>query len=99
MRSDDDYGDSADENLFSYFDEILKKPTLQEWFGWDDTQKKFLNQDRIREFYSWIVRLTDEDDGEEREVQRSEEPLTSETLKKFVAEPRAWRCCEGQTAP
>jgi hypothetical protein len=94
MKSDEDYGESADENLFSYFDEILKKPALQEWFGWEDNQKKFLNQDRIREFYSWIVRLTDDDDGEERDPKIGR-AIDVRDLERVIAEPRALAVLRG----
>jgi hypothetical protein len=94
MRNDEDYGDSSDENLFSYFDELLKKPSLREWFVWDDTQKQFLNQDRIREFYSWIVRITDEDDGEQRDPKIGR-AIDVRELERVVAEPRALAVLRG----
>jgi len=93
MKNDEDYGESAQEKLFSYFDEILKRPSLRDWFGWDDAQKKFVNGERIREFYSWIIRIEDED-GEEKEP-KIDRAIDVRELERIVSEPRALAVLRG----
>ena len=55
MRKDEEYGEFATPKLYTYFDEVLKKPTIKQWLGWNDTTEKFESNERLLEFYSWIV--------------------------------------------
>jgi hypothetical protein len=59
MHQDEEYGDSATPKLYSYFEEVLKKPTIKLWLGWSDTTNQFENKDRLLEFYSWIIPTED----------------------------------------
>jgi hypothetical protein len=62
LRKDDDYGDKAKPALFSAFDEAFKLPTLRDgWLEWDDEKGRFLNEQRRKLFYSWLVGAEDED--------------------------------------
>jgi len=54
FKNDDEYGEYAQNKHFSIFEEVLKKPTLKEFFDWCDTEKKFKNEERIKIFYEWI---------------------------------------------
>jgi len=64
MRNDDEYADEADPKLYSYFEEVLKRPVVKDWLGWKDEERKFTNEQHLREFYGWMVGDTGED-GEE----------------------------------
>lgn len=61
MRLDEEYSDSADPKLYSYFEEILKRPAVKNWLGWNDDERKFTNEQHLREFYGWMVGETTED--------------------------------------
>lgn len=63
MKSDEEYGDYVDAGLYSYFEEIFKRPKLREWLKWDDEAQKFTNAVNLREIYGWIVGEPN-DDGE-----------------------------------
>jgi len=55
MKEDDEYGDFAVPQKYSYFEEIMRQPTVKDWLGWKDEQQKFVNEDRMRKFYSWMI--------------------------------------------
>jgi hypothetical protein len=62
MRKDEDYGDKAKPALFSAFDEAFKLPNLRDgWLECDDENGRFLNEQRRKLFYSWLVGAEDED--------------------------------------
>jgi len=54
FKEDDEYWEYAKNNHFSIFEEILKKPVLKEYFGWNDSEQKFKNENNIKMFYDWI---------------------------------------------
>ena len=55
MSNDEEYGLSAKPKMYSYFDEVLKKPVIKQWLGWNDNKAQFDNTEQLSEFYSWIV--------------------------------------------
>lgn len=61
MSADEEYGEYAQPKLYSYFEEALKRPNVKQWLGWSDEKEKFIIEENIREFYSWIVSPEGED--------------------------------------
>jgi len=61
MKKDEEFGEYAQPKMYSFFEEIFKKANLKSWLGWNDDNGKFLNEERLGEFYNWIVNI----DGEE----------------------------------
>lgn len=61
MKQDEEYGEFAQPKLYSYFEEVFKRATLRSWLGWDDNQERFLNEEKIKEFYGWITPRGDGD--------------------------------------
>ncbi len=55
MKGDEEFGEFAEPRMYSFFEEILKRPVLKNWFGWSDEKEHFTSEGRIREFYSWIT--------------------------------------------
>ena len=55
MKADEEYGDSAEPKMYSYFEEIFKRATLRDWLGWSDESERFTDQGKLSEFYSWMV--------------------------------------------
>jgi hypothetical protein len=55
MKNNEEYGEFATPKLYSYFDEALNKATIKKWLDWNDTSNQFENNERLLEFYSWIV--------------------------------------------
>ncbi|MES2201221.1 MAG: hypothetical protein V4498_03120 [candidate division FCPU426 bacterium] len=54
MRSDEEYGEFAEPKLYSYFEEVFKRPNVRGWLGWSDDKQKFEKNSELREFYSWM---------------------------------------------
>jgi hypothetical protein len=63
MSKDEEYEEYADPKLYSYFEEVLKRPTVKNWLGWKDEAKKFTNEEHLQEFYGWMVGEADEEGG------------------------------------
>lgn len=55
FKQDEEYGSYFKNSFFSHFDEILKKPALRTFFGWNDDSYKFENLANIRRFYDWLL--------------------------------------------
>ena len=60
MKANEEFGDFAEPRMYSYFEEVQKRANLRNWFGWSDEHEIFTNDERINEFYSWIVPSDDE---------------------------------------
>ena len=68
MKADEEYGEKAHPELFSYFEEAHKRPNIREWLEWDEGSEQFKNNNNLREFYSWIVPGPD---GEKQKIPRA----------------------------
>ncbi len=55
MKSDEEYGEFAEPKMYSFFEEILKRPTIKKWLGWSDEAERFTSDERLHEFYGWII--------------------------------------------
>jgi hypothetical protein len=55
MSEDDEYGEFAVPDLYAYFDELVKRPSVRNWVGWDNDAYAFTDEERASEFFSWIV--------------------------------------------
>jgi hypothetical protein len=85
MRNDEEYGESATPKMYSYFEEVLKKPTIRQWLGWNDNTEKFENNEELLEFYSWIV------PSENNESPKLSEALKVRDLGKIIQDDNAMR--------
>ncbi len=55
MRADEEYGEYAQPNRYSYFEEVFKRSNVRDWLGWKDEERRFTNPPALREFYGWMV--------------------------------------------
>jgi hypothetical protein len=55
FKSDDEYSSKWKHSYFSYFDEVLKRPVLRTYLGWEEEKFLFMNQNNLHRFYDWIV--------------------------------------------
>jgi hypothetical protein len=56
MEEDEEFGESVTPELYSFFEEVMKKPYLRDqWLRWSDEENKFTYEENLRLFYSWIV--------------------------------------------
>ena len=65
MEESEDYGEFAGAHYYTYFDEVLKRPAVRQWLGWDEQAALFQEDDNLQSFYSWIT-PDDELDGGRR---------------------------------
>jgi hypothetical protein len=76
--------------MYSYFEEVFKRPNVRDWLAWSDNDGRFINTQRLREFYGWIVGETDpdEEDGERREPKFTEAKNVRD-LSRFIDDEAA----------
>lgn len=55
MEDNDEFGQHAGPALFTHFEEAIRIPKVKEYLGWSEGEQKFLNEEIVKEFYSWIV--------------------------------------------
>ncbi len=55
MKSDDEFGDYAEPKMYSFFEEVFKRPGVREWLDWSDERGCFIQETNLREFYSWMT--------------------------------------------
>lgn len=63
MGADEDFSEHVDPKLYSYFEEVFKRPNVKDWLGWSDAERRFTNQANLREFYGWMLGESN-DEGE-----------------------------------
>ncbi len=61
MKSDEEFGEFAVPKMYSYFEESFKRPDVKNWLNWNDEKEQFINEENIKEFYSWIIPPPDDD--------------------------------------
>jgi len=55
MVKDEEFGEFAEPRMYSYFEEVFKRPAVRLWLDWSDEKERFCNQERLHEFYSWML--------------------------------------------
>lgn len=63
MHQDEEFGEHAEPKMYTYFEEVFRSAELRDWLGWDDTERRFSHQDRLREFFSWMIGEANPDGG------------------------------------
>jgi len=63
-----DYGDQFQTNMYSIFEEIIKKVEMKSWLGWDDYKYASNNKVNEEKLFSWISKeevIERDEEGEE----------------------------------
>ncbi len=89
MQDDEDYGEYAVPNTFSYFVETLGKPALRTFLGWDEATRTFTDEENRPKFYSWII---PGDDG----MRKIPMAIDTRRLASVVQSDRALRVLEAE---
>jgi len=94
MKSDEEFGEYAEPKLYSYFEEIFRKPDIRIWLEWDDAERKFKNAGRLREMYSWMLGAPDDNGNlqdpklpESKSIRELSSILSDETALAVFREP------------
>ena len=76
-----DYGDQFRSEMFSFFEEVVKKPKIKTWLRWNDKTYKAENRTNVERFFGWISE-TDDSLSEENGVESTfSEPLISKSIE------------------
>ena len=90
MKSDEEYGDHAEPKMYTYFDEVFRRPNLRTWLSWSDEDGRFCAEDRLSEFYGWMIPHGEENVAklpESRSVRQLSEILDDENAMKVFRSP------------
>lgn len=60
MKNDEEFGEHAVPRMYSYFEEVFKRPNVRSWLNWIDDAEGFTDEDHLKEFYSWIIPSEDD---------------------------------------
>ncbi len=63
MKADEEYGEYAVPKMYSYFEEVFKRPEVKTWLGWTDESARFASAEALTLFYSWMVPDGEDQDG------------------------------------
>lgn len=63
MKANEEFGEATEPRMYSYFEEIFKRPDVKTWLDWSDDAEAFTNAERINEFYGWIVPSGEDNSG------------------------------------
>jgi hypothetical protein len=84
MKSDEEFGEFAEPRMYSYFEEVFKRANLKNWLDWSDEKEKFCSEERVREFYSWMV-----PQGEDKGEPKLPESKSVRDLSQILADENA----------
>ncbi len=93
MSEDEEYSELAEPRKYSYFEEVFKRNNVRDWLGWSDNEKRFTNEERVREFYSWMLGELDEEG--ERTDPRLPEAKSVRDFSRFVDDEAAMQIFRG----
>ncbi|VAY87979.1 hypothetical protein MNB_ARC-1_1251 [hydrothermal vent metagenome] len=97
-----DYGDQFETNMYSIFEEVIKKPIIKEWIGFDDYSYKISNNSNLQRLFTWIspeiISEFDEDTEQNEDLDTSEPIITKaleiRTLAEFINDETALKKLE-----
>jgi hypothetical protein len=90
MKSDEEFGEHAEPKMYSYFEEVFKRTNLRNWMDWSDEKERFCAEERIREFYSWMIPQGEDDKvklPESKSVRELSEILSDENALNILRLP------------
>ena len=64
-----DYGDQFQSDQYTLFREVLGKPPIRRWLGWDNTTKEAAHQDNLDRLFNWMSSVGGDEGDEEEGVQ------------------------------
>ena len=59
-----DYGDQFKPDQYTLFREILGKPAIRSWLGWNNSISAATQQDNLDRLFNWMSKVEDTDDGD-----------------------------------
>ena len=59
-----DYGDQFKSDQYTLFREVLGKPAIRSWLGWNDKASAASQQDNLDRLFNWMSEVVDTEDGD-----------------------------------
>ena len=84
MREDDEFGDKAQNDYFSLFEEAYRNLSVREWLDWDEDDYRFKNPENLQCFYSWITPDNNDDNDGSKPRRRIHDPKQVKDLGLIV---------------
>lgn len=100
-----DYRDNFTTDMYSIFEEIIKKPILKEWIGFDDHTHVIGDHTNVNRLFKWISPIEeieyreDNEDEVEEEIISTHDPIITKafeirTLSEFIEDEKALKKME-----
>jgi hypothetical protein len=92
MADNEEFGEYAEPKMYTYFDEVFKRANVRDWLQWSDDKERFCAEDRLSEFYSWMVPQGEEESKtpklpESRSIRELAEILGDESAMSVFRSP------------
>ena len=91
-----DYGDQFKSEMYYTFAEIIKRPSIKTWIGWDDVKYKATNDENTSRLFAWLSETEETEDLDEDEIDEEKKypPIITkyrevQDLAKFIDNERA----------
>ena len=89
-----DYGDQFQSHQYTLFREVLGKPSISRWLGWDNKTSQAAEQDNLDRLFSWMSSVASGDEGNEEEAVSDAGPVITtighvRELAKLIEDPKA----------
>ena len=59
-----DYGDQFKSDQYTLFREVLGKPAIRSWLGWNDSASEATQRDNLDRLFNWMSKVVDTEDGD-----------------------------------
>lgn len=89
MGNDDEFGELVKPSMYSYFEEIMKRPNVRGWLDWNDDTGAFMDETRRKELYSWIAGESVDDYSDIRGERKLPEAKSIRKLSEIIDDPVA----------
>ena len=84
MKKDEEFGEFAEPKMYSYFEEVFKRPNVRTWLDWSDEDERFSASERLSEFYGWMI-----PQGENNDPPKLPEAKSVRALSEILSDEKA----------
>ena len=89
-----DYGDQFQPNQYTLFREVLGKPPVRKWLGWNDATSEAAERDNLHRLFSWMSSVATGDEEEDAPAVEDTGPVVTtighvRELAKLIEDPKA----------
>jgi AAA15 family ATPase/GTPase len=80
---DSDFGDQFTSDMYSIFEEIVKRPVIKDWLQWNEDDYIAYNKANEERIFSWISKIEEssENDSNEEDEEETREPIITKAFE------------------